>query len=160
MSRVRMELSVVGLAVVALVAALTFEVPYAHAAATYTWGVGSGDMDIAGNWGGTVPSTTGDTAYWNGVVPGSLTLTYTGSALNGGSGDPGINLYVDAGQIGSLSIVATNATGLRVNSLTLVPGAGAFSFGNGSGMRLLPYPRLAHISGPTIHRTPQRSTPT
>ena len=133
MSRVRWNWSVIGLAAAALVTALTFDAPNARAAATYTWGVGSGDIDIAGNWGGTVPSTTGDTAYWNGVVSGSLILTYTGNAFNGGSGDPGVNLFVDAGQIGSLSIVATNATGLRVNSLTLAPGAGAFSFGNSSG---------------------------
>src|SRR5437879_1952635 len=101
MSRVHWNLSVLGLAVAALVATLTFGAPGAYAAATYTWGIGSGDIDIAGNWGGTVPSTTGDTAYWNGTVPGSLTLTYTGTALNGASGDAGVNLYVDAGQTGS-----------------------------------------------------------
>ena len=101
-------------------------------AATYTWN-GSGDgftLDSASNWGGTLPSASGDTAFWNGTEAGSLSLIYTTSAFAGSAGNSGLFLNVGSTQTGSLDIDSgANTSSLRLGGGTVAAGAGAFSLG-------------------------------
>jgi fibronectin-binding autotransporter adhesin len=102
--------------------------------ATYTWSNGASTaVDTIPNWSGLSASfAPGDTAYWDGVQAGALNLSLTGnSVMNPGA--PGINLYVDSGQTSPITINSTNSTAtMRVDSLTINPGAGAFTFGSAS----------------------------
>ncbi len=75
--------------------------------ATQTWNGGDGTgivVGVASNWSGTLPSTAnGDTAQWNGIVPGNLNLIYNGG-LASGFGQNGINFVMTANQTGSVNI--------------------------------------------------------
>ena len=55
-------------------------------------GPATGDIDIAANWGGTLPSVTGDTACFERRVAGALSLTYSSNALAGSAGNAGVTL--------------------------------------------------------------------
>jgi fibronectin-binding autotransporter adhesin len=93
------------------------------------------------NWSGdAVPTgaTPGDTAQWDGTVPGPLSLTYT--ALGAGTGAnlaAGIGLFlnVTGGQTSPLTIneAAASTAGIRLQNLTVASGAGAVTFGGTAG---------------------------
>ena len=91
-------------------------------------GPANGDLTVAGNWTGGLPSANGGTAEWNGSTAGSLVLTCTSTGLNGAAGNAGLNLYVNAAQVGSLSIATTNTTP-RLGNILIDPLAGAFTLG-------------------------------
>ncbi|RYD54509.1 MAG: hypothetical protein EOP83_22080, partial [Verrucomicrobiaceae bacterium] len=112
-----------------------------HAQTTRTWdagGVPATNMDLAANWSDDVVPTgagTGDTAQWDGSVPGPLSLTYTaaGTGANLGAGG-GIFLSVLGTQTSSLMInEASGTAGLRIRDLTVASGAGALTFGGLTG---------------------------
>jgi autotransporter-associated beta strand protein len=100
-------------------------------AATYTWsGPATGDIDIAANWGGVVPSPTGDTAFWNEAVAGPLTLSYSSNAFAGSPGNAGVFLSLGASQTDSVGLDSgTNTSAFRLGGITTAAGAGAFTLG-------------------------------
>ena len=106
-------------------------------AATISWdgnGTGATDLGTGVNWSAdTVPSVvTPDTAQWNGFVTGALSLIYSNTAFAGSPGNVGVNLDITASQTSALNIDSgTNTGALRMNTLTVASGAGAFSIGNG-----------------------------
>jgi autotransporter-associated beta strand protein len=61
-----------------MVAALLLA-PTAARAATYSWGVSSGDWSLPANWGGTLPTSADTAAIANG---GTATVTLTGEVCN------------------------------------------------------------------------------
>jgi T5SS/PEP-CTERM-associated repeat protein len=100
-------------------------------------GAATNNMDTPANWSGdTVPSGgSSDVARWNGTAPGNLSLTYTaaGTGANLAAGS-GIHIDVTSGQTGSLTINEDSGTvGLRLQSITIANGAGAFTIG-GAGI--------------------------
>lgn len=112
--------------------------PRAAAQTTRTYdggGVGGPDIGAALNWNGdVVPDVVaGDTGQFDGTLSGDISLIYSNTAFAGSSGNPGINLSLLAGQTGALNIDSgTNTSAFRVKDITIAPGAGAFSLGNGS----------------------------
>jgi autotransporter-associated beta strand protein len=77
------------------------------------------------------PNVNGDTLQWNGLVPGSLVLSYT-SGLGGAAGNTGLNLNLTTNQTGALTIdTGASTASLRLDHVTIVAGAGAFTLGNG-----------------------------
>jgi autotransporter-associated beta strand protein len=91
-------------------------------------------LDLNLNWVGDVlPSTTTpDTGVFNGTDPGALSLTY-GGALAGVAGDIGMSLSLTGTQTSSVAIDSgLVTTALRLNSVTLDSGSGAFTLGNSS----------------------------
>ncbi len=143
--------------------------------ATQTWNGGNGtgiDVGVASNWSGTLPSTAnGDTAQWNGIVPGNLNLTYNGG-LASGFGQNGINFTMTANQTGSINISSPVASAPNLAIWTFLnnsPNAG-FSLGgtnankvfvawrpgnadqlhtleNNSTSPVIIYPNVAFVSG-------------
>ncbi|HSU53057.1 MAG TPA: autotransporter-associated beta strand repeat-containing protein [Candidatus Dormibacteraeota bacterium] len=122
---------------VVLSAATTFA-----AATTRTWMGIAGDnlMGTSANWNPVaVPSSSAnDTLQWNGSIAGNLLLTNSPANFDS---NPGFNINVTAGQVGSVSIVESNAATGRIrlngtNTFNLATGAGAFSFGIGSSTPL------------------------
>lgn len=107
-------------------------------AAVVSWdgnGTGATDLGTGVNWSpDALPSVvTPDTAQWNGFVGGALSLIYSNTAFTGASPNPGINLNITGSQTGSLNIDSgANTEPLRMNTLTVAAGAGAFSIGNGA----------------------------
>lgn len=105
-------------------------------AATITWD-GGGDattFESNTNWLGDVaPSVaTPDTAVFDGTAAGDLALTYS-AGLGGIAGNPGLALNLAAAQTGAVSIDSSTNTAIRINSVTLDAGSGAFTLGNGTG---------------------------
>lgn len=94
--------------------ALASTAAFGQTTLTWTGGNGTGlDIGAATNWGGTLPSTAnGDTAQWDGVVPGNLFLTYNGG-LASGFGQNGINFAMTANQTGNVNI--SSPVGASVN---------------------------------------------
>ncbi len=94
-----------------------------------TW-TGPGTIfDATANWYGGLPSTNGGAGLFNGMQSGNLTLAYTGG-LAGASSDAGMNLSLGAGQTGSVTIYATTAGGLRIDSIAVAAGASGLTLGN------------------------------
>jgi autotransporter-associated beta strand protein len=74
----------------------------------------------------------GDFAYWNGFQAGALNLSLTGNSIMN-PGAPGITLFVDSGQVSPLTLNSSNGSATtRLNGITLIAGAGAFTFGSAS----------------------------
>jgi fibronectin-binding autotransporter adhesin len=100
---------------------------------SWTGGNGTGvDVGAATNWGGTLPSTAnGDTAQWDGVVPGNLFLTYNGN-LASGFGQNGINFNLTANQLGNVNISSPvgSSVNLAVWNLANNSPSASFSLGN------------------------------
>ena len=149
--------------------AILIAVSNAHAA-TYTWtgsGAGSGSIwDTASNWGGVLPSATGDLAEFNGAngsyLGGPLTLSYSTGGFAGGAGNAGLSIYLAANQTAPVQINANTTASCRLNNITLDPGAGAFTLGSGVRAQLRRHvgrrrPERGH--SPTIRPTPSPSTP-
>ncbi len=108
-----------------------------YAQTTRTWdggGIPATNMDIAANWSGDVVpngASPGDTAQWDGSVPGPLSLTYTAAGA-GASLGAGIGIFMDVlgTQTDSLTINEFSGTAaLRIQNLTVASGAGALTFG-------------------------------
>lgn len=101
----------------------------------YTWTGGNGtgtELGAATNWGGTLPSTTsGDTAQWNGGVPGNLFLTYSGGFQSGFSAS-GITFVMTPNQTGSVNIGSPVAASLNLAILNLTndSASAVFSLGD------------------------------
>ncbi len=117
--------------------AAAFIAPSAQAA-TQTWdATGDGTtFDAAANWSNdTLPSVSAtDTALFNGLVAGSLSLNYAGTGFAGAAGNGGITLSLSSLQTGSVAIDSgANLGALRLAGITIAGGAGAFTLGNGSG---------------------------
>ena len=115
-------------------------VPQPSSAAVYTWngsGAGAGNIfDASANWGGTLPSDTGDTALFNGAnlpyAGGALALYYSNGSIGGGAGDTGLNVSLQPSQTAAVSLDTTTTASLRLASITVNPGAGAFTLGGGT----------------------------
>ncbi len=108
-------------------------------AASVTWDGGTGgigtDLGLAANWSSnTLPSVaSGDTAQWNGTVPGQLNLNYTAanSVFAGTGTNPGLNLLVSGSQLANIRIDSgTNTNALRLNSISVSAGAGQLFLGS------------------------------
>ncbi|QJE96254.1 beta strand repeat-containing protein [Luteolibacter luteus] len=116
-----------------------------YAQATRTWdggGTPTNNMDIAANWSGDVVPTgaaPGDTAQWDGSVPGDLSLNYTAAGTGAGlAAGNGIFLNILGTQTSPLTINETSGTaGLRIQNLTVASGAGALTFGGTAGTDFL-----------------------
>lgn len=118
--------------------------PSAHAT-TETWdgGAATNVLNTATNWtNDTLPTANGDTATWNGTVPGPLALTWNGGFGTGfapAPGSMGTSILITTGQSSSLLIgsgsatTATNGDNFNIGDLTIDSGAGAFTFGDGIG---------------------------
>lgn len=109
----------------------------ATAQTTRTWDGGPGgtgtEIGTAANWSGdTLPSVSaGDWAAWNGTVSGALNLTHGTTSFAGSPGNPGINLFLAPGQTSPVTIDSgLNTSAIRMNSLGVSAGAGAFTLGN------------------------------
>lgn len=109
----------------------------ATAQTTRTWDGGPGgtgtEIGTAANWSGdTLPSVSaGDWAAWNGTVSGALNLTHGTTSFAGAAGNPGINLFLAPGQTSPVTIDSgLNTSAIRMNSLGVSAGAGAFTLGN------------------------------
>ena len=98
-----------------------FVTPAVFGQTTYTWTGGDGtgkEVGAATNWGGTLPSTAlpGDTGQWDGVVPGNLSLVYSGG-LASGFGQSGLSFVMTPNQSGSVNI--SSPVGASVNLAVL-----------------------------------------
>ncbi len=109
-------------------------------AAVYTWngsGAGAGNIfDASVNWGGTLPSDTGDTALFSGAnapyAGGALALYYSNGSLGGNAGDMGLNVSLQSSQTAAVSLDTTTTASMRLGSITVNAGAGAFTLGGGT----------------------------
>ncbi|MGH7953838.1 MAG: hypothetical protein ACREFE_18225, partial [Limisphaerales bacterium] len=116
---------------------------------TFTWtNSAGGDLAVSNNWdpNGLPSGATQDTAQWDGVATGNLTITYGNTSLpSTGYGSSGINLVLTANQTGSVKIVSSVSVsqGVGVNNITVNNGAGAFSLGDGSANNLKVFGRPA-----------------
>jgi autotransporter-associated beta strand protein len=83
------------------------------------------DIGAAANWNpnGQPSGSTQDTAQWDGVVPGNLSLQYITGWPNTGFGTLGVNLVLTANQIGNVTIAAPAAGS---------PAVGIFAISNNS----------------------------
>jgi fibronectin-binding autotransporter adhesin len=106
--------------------------------AILTWiGPNNDDLGNAANWNpNAVPNgVTPDTMQWDGTVVGPLLLNF--NTNNGNlAGNPGLFINLTSGQTSSLTLdtsVAVPTTAIRLQGITIAAGAGAFSFGDGSG---------------------------
>lgn len=107
----------------------------------YTWsGTNGADIGLAANWNpnGQPSGASQDTAQWDGVVAGNLTLVYATGWPSTGFGSSGVNLLLTANQVGNVTITAP-ATG---NS----PAAGIFGITNNSATAVL------HLGDSTPHQ--------
>lgn len=108
-----------------------------QAQTTRTWdggGVGGTVMDTAVNWSGDAVPTgaaPGDTAQWDGTVPGDLSLTYaTAAGTSPLATGNGIHINILGSQTGALTINQSSTTNaLRLQNITIASGAGAFTLG-------------------------------
>ena len=109
---------------------------FGQATVTWTGGNGTGtELGAATNWGGTLPNTAnGDTAQWDGVVPGNLGLVYATATLASGFGQSGITYKLTANQAGSVSIVSpvSSSANLAVLGLDNESPSAGLSFGDSS----------------------------
>ncbi len=114
--------------------------PRPSSAAVYTWngsGAGAGNIfDSSANWGGTLPSDTGDTALFNGAnspyAGGALAIYYSNGSIGGGAGDTGLNVALQSSQSAAVSLDTTTTASLRLASISVNAGAGAFTLGGGA----------------------------
>ena len=110
---------------------------------TYTWsGAGDGtNIATAANWspsGGPPSGANQDTGEWNGTVAGNLALTYVSGLPGTGFGTEGVNWYIAAGQVGSLSLVCPtgNSGTVAFNNITVDSGTGPVTFGDNTANQL------------------------
>lgn len=107
-------------------------------AATLVWdggGAPGNDLGVSANWNpDAAPNVAApDLLQWNGTVSGPLSLLYTAanSTLGGVAGNPGLDFSITAAQTEALNLDSgTNTAAIRLNSITIASGAGAFSLGN------------------------------
>jgi fibronectin-binding autotransporter adhesin len=123
----------------ALLGALSLVPAFGQTTVIWT-GAGNGtNLATAANWGGTLPSVAaGDTAQFDGVVPGNLVLTYSGG-LGGNAGEAGIDWEMTANQTGGVNIVSSVAEAalLAIRDIRIASGAGPFILGGTDG-KLIP----------------------
>ena len=101
----------------------------------WTGGNGAGiEIGVATNWDTGLPSTAlGDTAQWNGTVPGNLSLVYNTNTFQSGFQQSGINLHLTSSQTGAVSISRTPGMfgpvggPIAIYHITIDAGAGAFT---------------------------------
>ncbi len=127
------QLAIATAACVALNSTLVHAVTYTYTGAT------SNDVFLSGNWSPAGVPTGGDTIIFDDGVSGLLTLTSTAS----GSPTPtsGAGVLVNITSSSALTIDSTvtlwryfgSSNAASSAALTIAPGAGAFSLGNGSG---------------------------
>ncbi|HAO80290.1 MAG TPA: hypothetical protein DCQ92_15235 [Verrucomicrobia subdivision 3 bacterium] len=88
------------------------------------------DIGLANSWdpNGAPNGANQDTAQWDGVVPGNLSLLYTTGWGNSGYGTAGVNIVLTANQTGDVTINAPGAGS---------PAAGIFGITNNSAGALL-----------------------
>lgn len=108
----------------------------AQAQVTRTWdrGAVTDVITAASNWNPDGAPATGDTLVWDGTVAGNLTLTFS-STVGGGASVSGLNLNLTSNQTANLTIDNSSASPavFRLKDISVASGAGAFTFGNGSG---------------------------
>ena len=106
---------------------------------TYTWtGAGDGtNIANAANWspaGGPPNGNTQDTGQWNGVVSGSLTITYTfaGGLPGTGFNGLGVNWNLTSNQAGSVTWISPvdNSQNIGFYDINVASGAGALTIGD------------------------------
>jgi autotransporter-associated beta strand protein len=93
---------------------------------TYTWtNCAATDIGLAADWNpnGLPSGAPQDTAQWDGVCPGNLSLQYNTGFGNSGFGTSGINLVCTVNQVGNVSITTSAASS---------PAAGIFGITNNS----------------------------
>ena len=109
--------------------------PAATINSTYIGGATS-SIDTPANWTNGLPTASGDngTLTWSGSTAGNLALTYS-SAVGSFGGGSGVYMSLSSSQTGSVSIDNTAGSTQRIRTLgiTVASGAGALTYGNGSG---------------------------
>jgi len=104
----------------------------------YFWtGAANGtNLVTAGNWdpNGVPAPSTGDIMTWDGRTTGPVFVTFTTTAMQGWSGQPGLNIYITSNQRDPVTFYASVglAAAIRLNGITIDPGAGAFTLGDDS----------------------------
>lgn len=119
---------------------LTTFILFSHSAraADRTWdgGAATNVINDAANWSdNTAPTASGDIATWNGGVPGTLDLIWTGGF---GNAPDGTSFVLTGGQTANLTLSSNavngdNAAGnlLALGNVSVAAGAGAFTLGDG-----------------------------
>lgn len=104
---------------------------------TYTWTAGAPEgqkhrLDIAANWDlNALPTGNGDIMRWDGLTTSNLMLTIETGNLSGAWGQSGRNVYLTANQVNSVTwYPVSSAVALRMDGITLEPGAAAFTIGD------------------------------
>lgn len=116
--------------IIILCSAFVTTAGFGQATQTWTGGDGTGTfVGTATNWGGTLPSTAspGDTGQWDGVVPGTLFLTYNGG-MTSGFGQSGISFVLTSNQTGSVHIGSPFAFSANLAILNLTNNSTNASF--------------------------------
>jgi len=118
----------------------------AYGQTTYIWtnqnpvASSAGNLDVSANWnpnGLPNPANT-DVAEWDGSTTGNLALTIN-SGFGGSSGQPGIQIYMNASQTANLQIgppAGVNAGTPRWNGILIDNGAGQFVLGDNTANSL------------------------
>ena len=137
---------------------------------TYTWtNAADGGLATSNNWNphglpGGLPSP-GDTAQWDGVTAGPLTITYGTSSLpNTGGFTFGVRFVFTSNQVSSVNFTSTasafpGSALLGINNISIASGAGAVTFGNSGGpgpgntflLRIVTRPSGSASGPPVIH---------
>jgi autotransporter-associated beta strand protein len=142
------------------VVAVLLLAPTAARAATYSWGVSSGDWSVPGNWGGTLPTSADTASIVNG---GTATVTLAGEVCNtlwlggttgagalqmtAGSSLSAANQYV--GYTGTGTFTQSGGTN-TVSNLTLGQGSGSNGTYNLNGGTLIISASINKGAGPAV----------
>jgi fibronectin-binding autotransporter adhesin len=99
------------------------------------------DIGLANSWdpNGAPNGANQDTAQWDGVVPGNLTLRYLTGWGNSGFGTLGVNLVLTANQVGNVTILGPtsgNSPAAGINAITNSSAGAALVLGDASNNQL------------------------
>jgi autotransporter-associated beta strand protein len=116
---------------------------------TITWtGAANTNLGNGANWSsGNATFAANDTATWDNTKTGDQILTWNSGSIGPGSGNGGgLNINITGANISSLQLDGTTA-GFRfgVGQVTIASGAGAFTFGDGSGTSEVVYRNPATV---------------
>ncbi|NGO39550.1 hypothetical protein G4L39_09095 [Limisphaera ngatamarikiensis] len=116
-----------------LLLGLTLAATAAHGQATLYW-TGAGDgvrLDLETNWDPPGIPQPNDIMVWDGRTSSNLFLTFTTGGIQGAFGQLGRDFYITSNQVHAVTLYGAVGTqfAIRMNNITIEPGAGPFTFG-------------------------------
>jgi autotransporter-associated beta strand protein len=121
----------------------------------------STDIGLSSSWtpNGAPSGATQDTAQWDGIVPGNLSLVYTTGWGNSGFGTSGVNLVLTTNQTGNVTISgpAAGSPAFGVFGITNNSPSGVLRIGNAGSANLL-NPATRPGTAGTVHGFVNNST--